>query len=179
MQHAYFVELHDCSPIGCPGAGAAAGFGILIGHTARLVTGDFLQCFVWRHCAADVRRLSFRRLCVRPPEDFFRADLCVPTALLRGVGVGPRAVSRGRFFWPDCPVRGSWGLSALFDVFGWGGFVGKDKIAIQPPSCPHRSSRIRVIDEINYRVHDVVCNRSEAATRILHGDYEATRLSAI
>jgi len=30
LHHAYILELHDRSPIGCPGAGAVAGCSILI-----------------------------------------------------------------------------------------------------------------------------------------------------
>ena len=37
LHRAYLADLHDCSPIGCPGAGAVAVCGILIGHAARLV----------------------------------------------------------------------------------------------------------------------------------------------
>jgi len=97
LQHLYSTHgtTCDCRVTVCP---------VLTGHTARLMSA---VCRFDASACARGRILSGR---------FVRAHCSVEG----GVGVGPRAVSRGRFVQPRYPVRWSCGLSALFDVLGWG-----------------------------------------------------------
>ena len=95
LHHAYILELYDRSPIGCPGAGAVAVCGILIGHAPRLVP---VVCLFPLHWLATRRgrrrRLSFRRVCI-----------------------GPRAVSRGRLVCAHCPLRRACSVCGEYSQF--------------------------------------------------------------